>query len=281
MKKISIFAAFLLAIPLVLSAQLITSAELKEEIKSNNKLVILGIDDAGGKIPNSRAIEYKSVRDKDDNVQDAKLFEALMQREGVNNDSKVVIVESGKGYGSFHPAARLYWTFKYFGHDNVYLLSGGLQDWVDMGGEVTEDRPKRARGNFTAKTPRSDIYASTEQVKAALGKQTIVDARPFANYIGVDKPAVAKQNGHIDGAKAAPLNIYFKTGTVLHDKEKLAALFDGLNIDMSKESIVYCNTGSFAAVGWYVMQEVLGKKVRMYDGSMKEWDGAVSTQLQN
>lgn len=280
MKKIQFIATLLLAIPLALSAQLISAADLQKELGSKN-LVILGLDDAGAKIPGSRAIEYKNVRDKDDNVQDAKLFEALMQREGVNNDSKVVIVESGKGYGSFHPAARLYWTFKYFGFDNVYILNGGLQEWTIAGGAISDERPKRARGNFKAKEPRAEIYASTEQVKAAVGKQTIVDARPFANYMGVEKPGVAKQNGHIDGAKAAPLTDYFKSGSVLHSKENLAAFFEGLNIDMSKESIVYCNTGSFAAVGWYVMHEMLGKKVRMYDGSMKEWDGPVATALQN
>ena len=280
MRKIQFFAALLLALPLVLSAQLISVADLQKEMKSNKNLVILGIDEAGGKIPGSRAVDYNNVR-KDDNVPEAKLFEMLMAREGVNNDSKVVIVETGKSYSSFHPAARLYWTFKYFGHDNVYILNGGLEEWVLGGGEVSDDRPKRARGKFKAGKPRSEIYASIDEVKAALGKKTIVDARPFKNYINTEKPPVAKQAGHIDGAKAAPLDAYFKGGSTLYDKEKLAMLFDGLNIDLGKESIVYCNTGSFAAVGWYVMHEVLGKKVKLYDGSMKEWDGPVSTQLQN
>jgi thiosulfate/3-mercaptopyruvate sulfurtransferase len=42
--------------------------------------------------------------------------------------------------------------------------------------------------------------------------------------------------------------------------------------DMSKEIIVYCDTGRFCK-GWgFVLREILGNKnVKSYDGSMQEW----------
>lgn len=281
MRKYLIALLSVLVVPLALSAQLMSVDQLKKEMKGNKNLVVLGIEIKDEFIKDSQVVEYKLVR-KDDNVPDAKLFEGVMQKLGVNSNSKIVIYESGKGYGSFHPAARLYWTFKYFGHKDVYILQGGFEEWKDMGGDVSKDKPKRVKkGNYKAGSPNSAIFASTDEVKAALGKKTIVDVRPFANYIGIDKPAVAKQKGHIDGAKSAPLDTYFKQGTHFHDKAALEKYFADLNIDLKGESIAYCNTGSFAAVGWYVMSEIFGKKVKLYDGSMKEWDGAVSSKLQN
>lgn len=279
MKKF--FALFLFVLPLVLSAQLITVDQLKKEVKSNKNLVMLGIELKDEHIKGSQTIDYKLVR-KDDNVPEAKLFEGVMQKLGVNSNSKIVVYESGKGYGSFHPAARLYWTLKYFGHKDVAILAGGLEEWKDMGGDVTKDKPARVKkGNYKAGKPDASIYASADEVKASLGKKTIVDARPFAQYIGADKPAVAKQKGHIDGAKSAPLDTYFKQGTHFYDKKVLEEYFANLNIDLKNDNIAYCNTGSFAAVGWFVMNEILGKKTKLYDGSMKEWDGAVATKLQN
>ena len=280
MKQFRLFTIFLLALPLW--AATISMDELQSKTGDAN-LVILGINLEGQMIPNSRVVSYDRVR-QDDNVPAANLFQAAMQAEGINKDSFVVIVESGEGFGSFHPAARLYWTFKYFGHDNVAILEGGMQDWTDMGGDVTEVPRRAARvrpGNFEAKAPRAELIASTEQVKAAVGKELIIDARPFANYIGTVKPPVAQQNGHIQGAKSAPLDLYFSSGSILRSKADLEKLFADLNIDPSKGAITYCNTGSFAAVGWFVVSEILGHSNRLYDASMKEWDGPVSTVLQN
>ena len=278
---VRVFAAALLALPLVAFAQSISMDDLQKEMKSNKNLVILGIDAAGGKLPGSRMIDAKKIR-QSSNVPDAKSFEAMMQAEGVNSDSKVVIVEEGTGSGTFAPAARLYWTFKYYGFDNVAILSGGLQEWTDMGGEVSDKAPGKAKaGNFAAQAPRSEIYASAEDVKAAIGKKTIVDVRDIASYIGLNQKKGNKQAGHIDTAETADLTLYFKTGSTLHDKAALEKLFKDLKIDLSKGNITYCNSGNQAAVGWYVLSEVLGQKASLYDGSMKEWDGPVSNKLQN
>ena len=36
--------------------------------------------------------------------------------------------------------------------------------------------------------------------------------------------------------------------------------------------MTYCNTGHWAAIDWFVLSEVLGRKnTRLYAGSMAEW----------
>lgn len=271
--------AMFFALPLLANAALISVDELQSEMKSNKKVVVIGIDEAGGKIAGSSALDYKKAR-KDNNVPPANEFEALMQEMGVSNDSKVVIVEEGKGAGSFAPAARLYWTLKYFGFDNVAILSGGLVEWEDMGGALADSPATVKKGNFTAKAPRSEIYTSNDEMKALVGKTTIMDVRPISDYMGLTHPKSAKKAGHIDTAKTADMNLYFKSGSNLHSKADLETLLADLKVN-TDGAVAYCNTGNQAAVAWFVISEILGKKARVYDGSMKEWDGAVSTKLQN
>jgi thiosulfate/3-mercaptopyruvate sulfurtransferase len=45
-----------------------------------------------------------------------------------------------------------------------------------------------------------------------------------------------------------------------------------VGVDLSKEIVVYCNTGRESSNWWFLLHEVLGyKDVRNYDGSVQEW----------
>ena len=55
----------------------------------------------------------------------AEQFEGLARRLGVSDDTHVVVVPAGVSSTDFGSAARAYWTFKVFGHDNVSVLDGG------------------------------------------------------------------------------------------------------------------------------------------------------------
>mgnify|MGYP001321317055 CR=1 FL=1 len=59
----------------------------------------------------------------------AEQFEGLARRLGVSDDTHVVVVPAGVSSTDFGSAARAYWTFKVFGHDNVSVLDGGYAAW--------------------------------------------------------------------------------------------------------------------------------------------------------
>jgi thiosulfate/3-mercaptopyruvate sulfurtransferase len=56
-------------------------------------------------------------------------------------------------------------------------------------------------------------------------------------------------------------------------KEDLAAIATPVvGSDLSKEIILYCDTGKFCTAWWFMLHESLGyKDVKVYDGSMMEW----------
>ena len=62
---------------------------------------------------------------------EADQFQSLARRLGVSDDTHVVVVPAGVSSTDFGSAARAYWTFKVFGHNNVSILDGGFAAWRD------------------------------------------------------------------------------------------------------------------------------------------------------
>jgi thiosulfate/3-mercaptopyruvate sulfurtransferase len=208
-------------------------------------------------------------------------FERLMQKSGVNNNSAIVITSNGVELGDAPLSTRLYWTLKYFGHDNVAILNGGTARWIKEKRKVKYGKSRPKRGNFKAKTKRTKIRAMTANVLAAskTGKTQLVDARSQELYLGLTYhaefvPASAK--GHIPGAKNFPLNLMVNSSdlmTTFYSKADILKAAALKNVKTAKsDTIFYCNSGAYSSLGWFVWHELLGnKKTRLYDGSMHEW----------
>lgn len=212
-------------------------------------------------------------------------FNALMQANGVNNNSAVVITSKGSVADDITEGTRLYWTFKYFGYDNVAVLNGGTAKWIREKKPVSTAPSAPAAGNFTAQTERSDINATTADVLAAIksdvnkekykaGKDVqLVDARDLTYYLGmVTKPYVSAK-GHIPGSKNFPGSMLFDPdlGSFLA-KESVVEALQAMGIDPSGPVIAICNSGHEATGLWFVLHELAGNQnVKLYDGSMHEW----------
>lgn len=239
-----------------------------------------------GHIPGSALVEWKELAVKTktdgielfDSVPDKAAFEALMQRSGVKKDSAIVIANPGDGAPAVADGARLYWTLKYYGYDNVALLDGGVAKWATEKRDIEFGRSKTEAGNWTAGAERRELLATLDDVQAAStsGSAQIVDIRTPEFYLGLTHKAdkVAKK-GHVPGAKNLPFLVLAKEsdkGTTFYAVDDLRRVSTELGIDPSKPVITHCNTGHLAASGWFVMHELLGdKQARLYDGSMNEW----------
>src|ERR1700719_3153771 len=74
------------------------------------------------------------------------VFELHMARLGISNDSKVVVYD---GAGLFS-APRVWWTFRIFGVENVFILDGGFPKWRTEGRPVEAGMVAREATGFTA-----------------------------------------------------------------------------------------------------------------------------------
>lgn len=213
-------------------------------------------------------------------------FEQLMQRHGVDAEDAIVVTWSGSGGDAVTDAAYLYWQLKYFGHDRVAMLDGGNAAWQASGHDMTGDAAAQPEtGNFTAGPGRAALLATTEEVRRERAHSVLVDSRPLAFHIGLETRDYVHEAGHIPGSDLFPFPFYTEGGEVprFRSPEQLRAVAENLGVELGRPMIVYCNSGHTSASGWFVLHELLGQDVALYDGSLHAWtilNGDMTTQLQ-
>lgn len=257
----------------------------KPVIKVDKKTRKMTIVNVGGHIPGAVLVDYKKIRAKKkvDGVELEKMLpgkaamENIMQSLGANQGSAIVIVSRGMNNLDMTGATRMYWQLKYYGHDNMGILDGGVAQWLMDGHKVSVSPTPVTKGNWKATAERNDLLATSEDVAKAVkdGSVQLVDNRPISQYLGVVyKKSYVYAPGHIPTAKSFPNELFTAPGAPakFNSKEKLTSLSEAMGIDPSKTSINYCNSGHLATGGWFYLHEVMGNKnVKMYDGSMHEW----------
>jgi len=202
---------------------------------------------------------------------------------GIDNDDHVVIVPWGTDSTEFGGATRVYWTFKYLGHDEVSILDGGWRQFDAAGGARSEEPAKPEPAEFAAE-PREELLATTEEVEAALKDGVkLVDGRPAEQFEGKSKSPVVAAHGTLPGSiNIEHSKLYSAEHALFARPETVKALTEAVGLGADEENIAFCNTGHWASVAWFGLSEVLGNKnTSMYDGSMAEWTADPSRPVEN
>jgi thiosulfate/3-mercaptopyruvate sulfurtransferase len=198
---------------------------------------------------------------------------ALIGSLGIDGDDHVVIVPWGTDSSEFGGATRVYWTFKYLGHDAVSILDGGWRQYDAVGGERVAAAATPVAVEFPYSV-RDEMRATTADVVAALADGTkLVDGRPEEQFLGQSKSPVVRIEGTIPGARNLPHSKFYSADYASFAlPETVAALTQSVGLGTDEKSIVFCNTGHWASVAWFALHEIGGNKnTAMYDGSMAEW----------
>ena len=74
-------------------------------------------------------------------------FEQLMGRLGIANDTSLVLYGDKNNWF----AAYAYWYLKIYGHQDVRILNGGRQKWIDEGRELSTDVPQLTAKSYSAR----------------------------------------------------------------------------------------------------------------------------------
>jgi thiosulfate/3-mercaptopyruvate sulfurtransferase len=202
---------------------------------------------------------------------------------GIDDDDHVVIVPWGTDSSEFGGATRVYWTFKYLGHDEVSILDGGWRQYDAAGGARSAEPAKPQPEQFTAQ-PREELLATTDEVAAALKDGVkLIDGRPAEQYEGKSKSPVVRANGTIPGSfNIKHSDLYSAEHALFARPETVKALTEAVGLGADEKNIAFCNTGHWASVAWFGLSEVLGNKnTSMYDGSMAEWTADPARPVEN
>ncbi|MGH3209981.1 MAG: sulfurtransferase [Trebonia sp.] len=193
-------------------------------------------------------------------------FEQAMRLAGVSEGRPVVVYDDADSTA----AARAWWLLRYFGHQSVRVLDGGLRAWTAAGHPVEPSGPvgRGAIGDFTARPGHLDFLdadAAATLARAGL----LLDARAAERYRGEAEP-VDPVAGHIPGAVSAPTAENVNPDGTFRPAADLAARFLALGATADRPVAAYCGSGVTAAHEVLALT-VAGIPAALYVGSWSDW----------
>ncbi|GAA3610225.1 rhodanese-like domain-containing protein [Kineosporia mesophila] len=180
---------------------------------------------------------------------------------GITGDTTVVVYDRLSGAW----AARLWWVFRSFGIERVFVLDGGLSAWTAAGLELVTgpDQGPGQPGDVTA-VPQEGFFVGLSEVQA-------LSENPSA-----DDPVVCAlreseyDKGYIPNSSSLPYpSLLAPDGTVDLDRARRAAQ----GYDTADQVVLYCG-GAINAAGLALALTEGGLpigRITLYDGSLSEW----------
>ncbi|WP_299334746.1 sulfurtransferase [Haloplanus sp.] len=210
-------------------------------------------------------------------------FADLLGSHGISEDSTVVLY----GDNSNWFAAYTYWQFKYYGHDDVCLMDGGRDYWLENDYPLTEAVPEFSAVDYEVSGPRESIRAYREDVENAIERGVpLVDVRSPEEFSGeiLAPPGLqetAQRGGHIPGAQNISWAAVTNDDGTFKTREEIEELYAEEGIDGKGTTVAYCRIGERSSVAWFALHELLGYEDTInYDGSWTEWGNLVGAPVE-
>ena len=263
---------------------LITPYDL-HQLMDNENLVILdtSIDfqipgevekDKTNFIPTSRRFDYDKVFcDLDSSLPhmmpSEERFNSLAQELGLNNDSVIVVYDNSGTFAS----PRAWWMFRAMGHNEVYVLDGGLTEWKAAGFQTTTHYfTDHEEGNFLGKL-NPDYFVDAEYVlrQIAYRDSLTIDARSRARFNSeVAEPRPGLRSGHIPNSVCQPFSELMDKHKLKPVSELKSILQHSLSSDVS-QTLFSCGSGVTACIVLLAAELCGYTNLAVYDGSWTEW----------
>ena len=200
---------------------------------------------------------------------------------GIQNNDHIIVYDNSDIYSS----CRLWFALKYFGHEKVSVLDGGMKKWLNEN-RPTDNKINQDLGKFSSidKLNPKKKYSVTEKAELIKNKKQIdeniknslfqtVDARSRDRFAGkVEEPRPGLKKGCIIGSKNIPFQECIDKNTnTFKSKSELINLFNQNDIDISKPIVFTCGSGMTACVLGMAYSLISDKNAVIYDGSWSEY----------
>ena len=250
---------------------------------------------AEGHIPGALFLDTNWLEDPADwNRRSPEVIEAALRALGITNDTTVVVYGRdtegdakekwpGRRAGQI-AATRALMILRYAGVDDVRLLDGGYDWWVQGGNPLeTVDRAPTPVTSFGVTVPlRPDVIVDIEEAKAIISDReggALVSVRTWREHIGdVSGYNYIGPAGRIKGdvwgncgTDAYHMQHYRNIDNTMRAYPEIAANWDEAGITADKRVAFYCGTGWRASETWFYAYLQGWQRIAVYDGGWFEW----------
>jgi thiosulfate/3-mercaptopyruvate sulfurtransferase len=203
-------------------------------------------------------------------VADKAAFEQVMMNVGISNDSEVVIYDNNKTMD----AARLFWTMLVYGHENMKVVSGGLQAMTEAGSTTGIEVPSVTPSTYVATDLNTAYLATVDDVIDQLNNPDvntcILDVRTQEEY----------DAGTIPTSILIPFDQNLFPDGTYKPMQQINILYGKKGIEKDGTVIMYCKTSVRAAQTFLALYNAGYSDVKVYDGAYLEWSSDPALPIQ-
>jgi thiosulfate/3-mercaptopyruvate sulfurtransferase len=250
---------------------------------------------AEGHIPGALYLDTNWLEDPADwNRRSPEAIEAALHGLGITRDTTVILYGRdteghanekwpGRRAGQI-AATRALMILRYAGVDDVRLLDGGYDWWVQGGNPLeTEIREPSPVGSFGATVPlRPEVIVDIDEAKQILADPegaALVSVRTWREHIGdVSGYNYIGPAGRIKGdvwgncgTDAYHMQHYRNVDNTMRAYPEIAANWAEAGITPDKWVAFYCGTGWRASETWFYAYLQGWQRIAVYDGGWFEW----------
>lgn len=194
-------------------------------------------------------------------------FEKEARSLGIHKDSTVLIYDQHGVYSS----PRAWWMLRSMGHEDVYVLNGGLPEWVERGYPTESKGFSSSTGNFEA-TFSGSCFVNSNFVLDHLEDSNVIvlDARSKGRFDGTEpEPREGMRGGHIPNSLSLPFTEVLD-GIHMKTEQELKSILEPLQLD-GRRLVFSCGSGLTACIILLAAYVAGYSDLSVYDGSWSQW----------
>ncbi|OOF71352.1 rhodanese-like domain-containing protein [Rodentibacter caecimuris] len=212
------------------------------------------------------------------NLSDPKVIEQNLLKNGINKDKTVILYSDNQ-----LAAYRVFWVLKWAGVNDVRVLNGNLENWLDAGfateTKVNIPEPVSEFGGKIPMNPSVNLAMPQDILQAEKSGLKLISNRAWEEYIGKISgydyiPGKGEPEGAIwgfAGTDSSNIADYYDPDNTLRNPNEIFALWQQQNIHRGDKLAFYCGTGWRAGVPWFITQLAGWNDTYIYDGGWNAW----------
>lgn len=224
-------------------------------------------------LPDAHVVDWMTLRDGLGRTGRLAAEDALLERFGELgvSDLRPVLVygAADQGWGE---EGRIWWTLRYLGHPQVFILDGGVRAWVRAGRPVAEAATRGRGVGRWRPVVQARLRARARELADAPRRNDVivVDVRTREEFEGAT-PYLSPRGGHVPGALHLEWRRLLADDGRLLPRAELERRLAAADLRPDARVIAYCTGGVRSAFFAAVLSHLGYSDAANFDGSWWEW----------